>query len=189
MTRSADRLSRDFVLRSKELEKILGSRIAIKRQTEEGKLQALGSGIYASPSLDPIVASALAVTKYYPKAVISDRTALFLHGLNDAAVSRIDVDIPSSTSLRNRLLEVHRVVPSRLVGIGTVKMAGHSVRAYDLERTLCEAYRIDPAGPEFFQALKRYLKKTSPKTGKIKNYDEALGTKVLMHLMQEMADG
>lgn len=183
------KLPKVWVLRSKELESILGSRMAVKRKAEAGELQSLGSGIYASASLDPMQAAVIAVTKYFPKAVISGRTALFLHQLSDHAVDRVDVDISTETSIRNQILNVHRVAARRKKGISELKIKGFSVRVYDLERTLCEAYRLDPAGPDFFKALKRYLSRQNPDSEKIALYDKAAGTKVLVHVMQELADG
>jgi predicted transcriptional regulator of viral defense system len=189
MAKQPKKLPSLFVLRSKDLELRLGSRIAIKRAVEQGQVIALGSGLYASPALDPMKASMIAVAKYFPQAVISGRTALFLHELSDHAVEKIEVDIPTGTSLANKLLEVHRVAKSRLLGISKMKLEGSNIKVYDLERSLCEAYLIDPAGPEFFKALKRCLKNTEPDSAKIKKYDQALGTRVMVHLMQEMADG
>ena len=89
----------------------------------------------------------------------------------------------------NKLLYVHRVTEARLFGISKMDLDGAKIMIYELERTLCEAYRLDPAGPEFFTALKRYLKQKEPDTKRIKAYDKALGTKVLVHVMQELADG
>jgi predicted transcriptional regulator of viral defense system len=189
MKKSGKKLPKEFVLRSKDLEAYFGSRVAIKRSAESGALQSVGSGIYASPSLDPFIASAIAVTKFFPRAVISNRTALYFHKLSDFAVERIDVDILNDTKISNRLLHVHRVANSKLVGITKISLAGHLIKIYDLERTLCEAYRLDPAGPDFFKALKRYLKHHEPNSNKIKKYDKALGTNVLVHVMQELADG
>ncbi len=189
MGKRAKKLPKNFVLRSKDLERIFGNRVGIKRKVESGELQAIGSGIYSSPSLDPFTAAAIAVAKYFPKATISGRAALFLHKLSDHSVERVDVDIAKTTSISNKMLFVHRVVPKRLTGISIIKLAGQKIRIYDLERSLCEAYLLDPAGPEFFVALKRYLKQKDPDTVKFKKYDQALGTNVLMHIMQERADG
>ncbi|MCO5143143.1 MAG: hypothetical protein M9962_08650 [Oligoflexia bacterium] len=183
------KLPKRFVLRSKDLERRLGSRVAIKRETERGTVQSLGAGLYASPSIDPMTAAVIAVAKYYPQAVISGRTALVIHKLSDHAVERIEVDIPKSTRIVNKMLEVHRVAETRLTGISKLELEGTKIKIYDLERALCEAYRLDPAGPEFFTALKRYLKQKESDTKRIKKYDEALGTKVLVHVMQELADG
>jgi hypothetical protein len=122
------KLPKIWVLRSKELEGILGSRMAIKRKAEAGELQSVGSGIYASASLDPMQAAMIAVTRYFPKAVISGHTALFLHQLSDHAVDRIDVDIPVETKIRNRILNVHRVTAGRRKGISELKIQGFPIR-------------------------------------------------------------
>jgi hypothetical protein len=53
---------------------------------------------------------------------------------------------------------------------------------------LCEAYKIDPAGPLFFKSLKRSLKNHQLNATLIAKYDIALKTKVLTHLQQELAD-
>ena len=93
MKNTDKKLPKFFVLRSKDLEEYFGSRVAIMRSAERGEIQSLSSGLYASPSLDPMTASVIATAKYYPKAVISGRTALFLHKLSDHAVEKIEVDI------------------------------------------------------------------------------------------------
>lgn len=48
----------------------------------------------AHPSLDLFTASLIATARYYPKAVISNITALVIHSLSDEGIDRIDVDIP-----------------------------------------------------------------------------------------------
>jgi predicted transcriptional regulator of viral defense system len=182
------KLPKNWVLRSSELIAYLGNRMAIKRLAEGGELQAVGSGIYASASLDPMVAAAAAVTKYFPLAVVSGRTALFLHQLADFPIERVDVDIPSDTKISNRLLAVRRVAKRKMVGVTEINVSGFPIRVYGLERALCDAYRLDPAGPTFFKALKRYLARKRPDTEKVAAYDGLLSTKVLVHLMQELAD-
>ena len=181
-------LSRHGVLSSTELVSILGSRVAIKRKAEAGALFPLGSGIYASPSLDPLTAALIAATRYYPGCVISNLTALVVHKLSDEAIGKIDVDIDKSRDLKNRLLKVHRISRRKIIGITILKYEGHSIRVYDRERALGEAYLIDPGGPVFFKALKRYLSQGKPDAGRIKRYDRILKTNVLLHLQQELAD-
>jgi hypothetical protein len=63
------------------------------------------------------------------------------------------------------------------------------VKIYDAERTLAEAYRIEPSGGYFYKALKRYVAAGEIRPDLIKKYDEAVGTKALQHLRQELADG
>jgi predicted transcriptional regulator of viral defense system len=182
-------LKRKGVLSVKELLTILGNRVSIKRQVEAGTLIPLGSGLYAHPGLDPLTASVLATSRFYKNTVISNFTALVIHGLSDEAIERVDVDIDKTKSIKNRLLRVHRVTGKKLVGIIKHNYKSHEIRVYDPERTLCEAYLIDPAGAVFFKALKRYLTRFKPDPQKINHYDTILKTEVLKHLRQEWADG
>lgn len=185
-------LTREKVMRSQELEKILGSRIAIKRQVELGNLYPLGSGLYSSPSIDPFTAGVLAVSKYYPNAIISNLTALVIHQMSDESLNQTDVDIEKSSSIRNRILNVHRISKKKLVGVIKMNFQGEEIRIYNRNRSLCEAYKIDPQGPLFFKALKRYLKSGIPHSdtiAEIVKYDLILKTNVLSHIRQELADG
>lgn len=156
--------------------------------TEAGQIISVGSGVYASASLDPFVAAVHATAKYYPHAVISGQTALQIHGFGQEFIEKVDVDVPRETSIRNNILRVHRVPHARMIGVTQLKYEGALIRVYDRERTLCEAYLLDPAGPIFFKALKRYVVEEKINTSKIKHYDQAAKTKVLSHLRQEIAD-
>src|SRR5690606_16878698 len=109
-----------------------------------GQLIAVGSGIYAHPSIDPWTASVIAVANYYPKAVISNRTALVIHALSDERIDRVDVDIPRTTSIRNSILSVHRVSEDQIIGVCRHDFQGRKIRIYSRERALCDAYRIYP---------------------------------------------
>jgi predicted transcriptional regulator of viral defense system len=181
-------LAKKGVMTAQELVALLGNKMQIKRKSDEGILLSLGSGLYASPSLDPFTASVVAAGRYYPQSVISGLTALVIHELSDESLERVDVDVPRGTSIRNRLLSVHRVSEKNLIGIDQINFQGQKIRIYDAERSLCEAYRIDPSGAIFYKALKRYVKKYRPKPEQLAEYDKALKTQVLKHLQQELAD-
>ena len=176
------------VMSAPELLRILKSRTEIKRKTEAGLMISLGSGFYASPGLDPFSARVIAASRYYPKTVISNLTALVVHGLSDESLDQVDVDIEKNTSLRNRMLRVHRVTKGALVGKLNLDFQGYKIRVYDVERSLCEAYKSDPQGPVFYKALKRYIKTHSPQPQRIALYDRTLGTEVLPRLQQELAN-
>jgi hypothetical protein len=120
--------------------------------------------------------------------VISGFTALQIHGFGQEFIEKVDVDVPRETSIRNKMLQVHRVPKARLVGVTELRYEGATIRIYDRERTLCEAYLLDPAGPMFFKALKRYVAQGKVDPAKIQQYDQAAKTKVLSHLRQEIAD-
>ena len=182
-------LARNQVMTYSELNQQVGaSGMKLSRMAKAGLLIPVGSGIYASSALDPLVAAVLATTKYYPQAVISGFTALQIHGLGEEYIEKIDVDVRRETSIRNKMLRVHRVPHARLVGIITFKYQGVSIRIYDPERTLCEAYLLDPEGAHFFKALKRYVANGKIDYNKIQKYDKSVKTHVLDRLRQEVAD-
>ncbi len=182
-------LDRQGPMSYSELLKCGASGEKLKRMSIAGLIVSLGNGIYAPPRLDPFVAAVLATAKYYPKAVISGLTALQIHDLSQEYVTKIDVDIPRETSIRNRMLDVHRIPQRRLLGIITMPYHGKKIRIYDRERALCDAYRMSPATSLFFKALKRYVAGGKIRSDMIARYDKVLGTAVLMHLQQELAHG
>ncbi len=182
------RLQKEKVLSAQQLKSSVSSRMALKRLVEDGKIVSLGAGLYASSRIDPFVASVIAIPRFYPKAILSNITALVIHGLSDESVDRIDVDIPRDSSIRNALLRVHRVPAKRLVGITAMKFHGEIITIYDPERSLAEAFRFDKGGPIFYKALKRYLRQHDPNMALILKYDGLLGTLVMPHVQQELAD-
>jgi len=181
-------IKKQKVLALIELVELFGNRMEVSRKTREGVLQSLGNGFYAIPELDPFLAALVVVTKYYPQVVISGRTALHIHGLAQDYIEKIDVDIEREKSLRNSILHVHRVDSKRLIGITKLNHHGIAIRIYDIERTLAEAYKLDPAGPDFYKALKRYIKRGNIQTDRIAYYDKIIKTKVITHLQQELAN-
>jgi len=176
------------VMRASELAPYISTRTQLRRMVDAGELLAIGSGFYAHPSLDPFVASVIATSRYYSKAVFSNITALVIHGLSDERVDRIDVDIPRASSIRNKLLRVHRVSAKNIIGFIRLDYHGQKLKIYCKERALCDAYRIDPEGPLFLKAVKRYAKTGEVDADLIAKYDDALSTNVLRSLRQELAD-
>jgi len=181
-------IAKKGVMTAQELVVLLGNKMQLKRKADEGLLLPLGSGFYGSPGLDPFTASVKAAGRYYPQSVISGLTALVIHGLSDESLDRVDVDVPRGTSIKNRLLKVHRVSVKKLIGIVKLDFNDQMIRIYDPERSLCEAYRLDPSGTIFYKALKRYVKKYPHKPEQIAKYDQTLKTDVLRRFQQELAD-
>jgi predicted transcriptional regulator of viral defense system len=180
-------LGRLKVMPSREARKFGLSLATLSRMNDSGEIVNLGKGLYSHPSMDPF-AGTVAASKIYRGAIISHITALVVHGLSDERVDKIDIDIDRTTSIRHNLFSVHRVAKRKRIGVTHLSFHGVKIKIYDRERTLCEAYRIDPAGAIFFKALKRYLKMPSPNIEKIAKYDKVLRTQVLKHLRQEWAD-
>ena len=176
------------VMRASELAPYTTTGAQLRRYVEAGKLTALSPGYYAHPSLDPLTASLVVVARYYPRAVISNIAALVVHGLSDERLDQIDIDIPRTTSIRNKLLRVHRVNKKLITGAIRHDYKGHKILVYSRERALCDAYRIDSEGGLFLKAFKRYLKTGTPDPNSIAKFDRLMRTNVLRSLTQEMAD-
>lgn len=98
------------------------------------------------------------------KAIFSNQTALFLHGLMEREPIRIYVAVPSgynATHLRKRGIQVAQEKPE-IYGLGVCDVRtsfGNTVFAYDRERTLCEIIKKkDSMDIQVFQyALKEYM--------------------------------
>lgn len=171
-------IARKLVMSSSELILLLRSRTQVKRKADVGILIPVGSGIYCSPSIDPFSARILAAIKFYPGAVISNITALVIHGLSDESLDLVDIDIDNRTCLRNQFLRVHRVSKRNLIGRTTLSYQGKRIRIYNIERSLCDAYKRDSEGAIFFKALKRYAQRGKFDTIRLAKYDRILGTEV-----------
>jgi len=176
------------VMRASELEPYISTRTQLRRMVEAGELITLGSGLYSHPSIDPFTASLIATARFFPKAVISNITALVVHGLSNERVDRVDVDIPRNSSIRNTLICAHRVPDQNIIGAIRLSYHGQKIRIYCKERALCDAYRMDPDGPLFLKAMKRYVKAGEVDADRIAKFDKALSTNVLRSFRQEFAD-
>lgn len=181
-------LKRNKVAKASEFKHIRQSRSTLSLLARSGEVVSLGSGYYSHPSIDPFLASIVAVARYYPEAVLSKATALVIHGLSDERIDRIDVDIKRESSIRNKIIRTHRVAENYLIGIEEIIYQGHKIRIYDRERSLCEGYRMDPDGAIFIKAIKRYTASQKVEFDKIAKYDEKISTKVLRAVRQETSD-
>jgi len=76
----------------------------------------------------------------------------------------------------------------KLIGKTKINYRGIIIRIYNIERTLAEAYRIDLAGPDFYWALKRYIKMNNINADKLATYDKILKCRIIPHLQQELAN-
>ncbi len=181
-------IRKNRVMRAKELSAYVASGAQLRRYAEDGRLMSLGAGFYGDPSLDPLTATLAVVARYYPNAVISNITALYVHGLTDERIDQIDVDIPRESSIRNKLIRTHRVNRALIKGVEEVTYNGFLLKVYSKERALCDAYHFDPGGPIYLKAFKRYAKAGAIDATAIATYDKLLKTDVLRSVMQELAD-
>jgi hypothetical protein len=118
------------------------------------------------------------IARYYGHCVVSGPTALSLYGLADEYIDKIDVDIANTTNLKNALLNVHRVAPSKLEGITQQSFVTRGIpfkiKIYTPERSLHEAYKYYRLSDSFYRALKRYRRSYLNAKNPAKQYDEIL---------------
>lgn len=155
-------------------------RARISDMVKAGELLRVQRGVYclASSWEDEFLAAQLR----FPRGVFSDSTALYLHGYTDRTPFRLTMTFPRSykaTKAREAGIEVRTCADGVLeLGLETVKTSyGNKVRAYDLERTLCDIVRgqrvidVQVVNP----AMKQYVRSSERDIQKLLNYARALG--------------
>jgi hypothetical protein len=68
-------------------------------------------------------------------------------------------------------------------------ITGFILRFIQRKRALCDACQVDPDGPIFLKAFKRYAKAGAVDADAITTFDKLLKTNVLRFVMHELADG
>ena len=159
---------------------------------DKGELVQVGRGLYALPEtwVDPYFVA----QHRFSRGVFSDDTALFLHGMTDRAPFSLTMTFPrtyNATSARESGI-LCRSCADEVLKLGVLELTtqhGNVVRAYDLERTLCDLFRgqrmvdsqvVTPAMQAYARSSKRdvaklveYARKLRVER-KIRNYLEVL---------------
>ena len=147
---------------------------------ERGELIQVGRGLYALPEIweDPY----LVAQHRLSRGVFSDDTALFLHGMTDRAPFSLTMTFPRSynaTAARKAGI-ICRTRADEVLDLGIVELStmyGNVVRAYDLERTLCDLLRgqgtvdsqvVNPA-------MQAYVRGSNRDVTKLVEYSRKLG--------------
>ena len=131
---------------------------------ESGVLERVSFGVYSLP--DEITDLMYVTQLRRPKIIYSHETALYLHDLTDRDPLRYSVTVPTgynATRLRKEYFNVY-FIKRELHEIGITELTtifNHKVKAYDLERTLCDCIRnrnqMDIS--ILTDAIKRYVKR------------------------------
>ncbi|MDD2533896.1 MAG: type IV toxin-antitoxin system AbiEi family antitoxin domain-containing protein [Eubacteriales bacterium] len=143
-----------------------------------GDLERVTTGIYVLP--DEFTDKMYIVQLRRPKIIYSHETALFLHELTDRDPINYMVTVPTGynpTRLREDGFTVF-TIKRELHEIGVTKlttMFGNSVKAYDMERTICDCLRsrndLDIA--VVTDAIKRYAKRKDKNLNQLMQLAEA----------------
>lgn len=155
-------------------------RARISDMVRSGELVRVQRGVYCLTDAweDEFLASQLR----FPKGIFSDATALYLNGYTDRTPFVLIMTFPrpySATKAREAGIEVRTCADDVLdLGLTTLKTPyGNEVRAYDLERTLCDMLRgrqdvdVQLVNP----AMQRYVRSNNKDIQKLLEYASALG--------------
>lgn len=155
-------------------------RARISDMIKTGELERVQRGVYCLT--DAWEDEFLAAQLRFPKGTFSDGTALFLHGYTDRTPLYLTMTFPRSyraTKARESGIEVRTCADEVLgLGLATVRTSyGNEVRAYDLERTLCDVVRgrrvvdVQVVNP----AMRQYVRSSARDVQKLLGYARALG--------------
>ena len=155
-------------------------RARISDMVRAGELERVQRGVYCLA--DAWEDEFLATQLRFPKGIFSDGTALFLHGYTDRTPLYLTMTFPRSyraTKARESGVEVRTCADEVLdLCLATVRTSyGNEVRAYDLERTLCDVVRgrrvvdVQVVNP----AMRQYVRSGARDVQKLLGYARALG--------------
>lgn len=155
-------------------------RARISDMVRSGELVRVQRGVYCLT--DAWEDEFLATQLRFPKGIFSDATALYLNGYTDRTPFVLTMAFPrsySATKAREAGIEVRTCADDVLdLGLTTLKTPyGNEVRAYDLERTLCDMLRgrqdvdVQLVNP----AMHRYVRSNNKDIQKLLEYASALG--------------
>ncbi|NLC84477.1 MAG: abortive phage infection protein [Ruminococcaceae bacterium] len=158
-----------------------------------GDLERVTTGVYVLP--DEFTDKMYIVQLRRPKIIYSHETSLFLHELTDRDPINYMVTVPTGynpTRLREDGFTVF-TIKRELHEVGVTKlttMFGNSVKAYDMERTICDCLRsrnqLDIA--LVLDAIKRYAKRKDKNLNKLMQMAEMFKvTKLLRSYMEGMS--
>jgi len=119
-------------------------RIYLQMMVAEGKLERVDRGVYVS--IDAIEDEMYAMQTKYPKLIYSHETALYLHGLSDRTPFEYSASVPSGYKVVGSVADRFKIyyIKKELheLGLETMKSShGNPIRAYDVERTVCDLIR------------------------------------------------
>ena len=155
-------------------------RARITDMVRAGELERVQRGVYCLA--DAWEDEFLVAQLRFPRGTFSDGTALYLHGYTDRTPFRLTMTFPRSyraTKAREAGIEVRTCADEVLdLGLTTVETSyGNEVRAYDLERTLCDVVRGQrvPDVQVVSPAMRRYVRSGERDVRKLLGYARALG--------------
>jgi predicted transcriptional regulator of viral defense system len=150
-------------------------RIYISKYVDENKIERFDRGVYVSE--DSFTDNMYMLQCKFKQAVFSHDTALFLHDLTDREPLQYAVTVKSgynTVNIKNTGTKVY-MVKKELYELGLTTLQtpfNHSVKAYDMERTICDIVRNrkNIEIQTFTDALKMYVRRKEKNLPQLMRY-------------------
>lgn len=131
----------------------LGSQYYVNRAVDDGRIYRIDTGYYADR---PCVSQLELIAKRYPRGILTDDTAYYLHGLTDLVpLNTYLATKRNATRIKNKSI-VQVFMKDRLFepGRSQIKYDGTSVSVYNRERMLVELLRKSSSIPfDYYKEL------------------------------------
>ena len=138
------------------------SKPTLAEYVKQRNMQRVAQGVYLSKNAWPDELFLLSLSN--SRIVFSHETALLLHGLTEREPKYISLTVKAgynATHLRKKGIRVYQVKPEvAALGLTSVRTSfGNTVRAYDMERTICDIlrYKSTMDAQVFQYAMKEYM--------------------------------
>ena len=163
----------------------------MQRMADQGLVERVAHGLYIGSDVFP---DPFFVAQHRcPRGIFSHETALFLHDLSDRDPLRLMMTIPSGWNTKlltdgSFLFFYNSPMKMKLGICETETPSGMKVRAFDIERTLCDCLRsIDKLDRDIvLTALKRYAKSKGRDSAKLLEYADALKIRSMVYRYLEI---
>jgi predicted transcriptional regulator of viral defense system len=172
----------DGIVTSKQVTEAGFHRSVLPMLVRDNVLIQVSRGVYMKPTAWE---DEMYLLQYrYSKGIFSHETALYLHDMTDRTPARFTMTFPwgyNAASLKQGKVTVKRTVKDyyELGIIELLSPAGNAIKAYDIERTLCDIVRGTGACDIQIvnQAMKRYALSKGKDIQKLTGYAEKLRVK------------
>ena len=166
---------------SKELSNLGIHRMYLNIMKEKGMIEKVGNGIYIDSS--KIEDSYFVFGLELPNIIYSHMTALYFHGLSIKAPNdKYDITVPNNYF--NYKIKNHNVfyVDKDIYELGLIQIdtpMGNKVKAYDMERCICDIIRSKNRmdSEHVKHSIREYVKRKDKDLIKLSKYAEKLGVK------------
>ena len=156
-------------------------RRCLSEMTDAGAVVRVDRGIYALPE---VWEDEMFILQHrLSKGIFSHETALYLHGMADRTPHRYTMTFPhgyNTGNAKKQNITVKTVLP-KLYELGLTNIAspaGNTLKAYDIERTLCDIIKNKSDIQIISQAMKAYATSKRKDIFNLIGYAEQLRVKV-----------